>query len=264
MSKKLTVLKIFNAITFIMMVTVNALANIMPINNITTGEVSDSYPNLFAPAPITFAIWGVIYLLLALFVLYSLGLFKGKKGYSTEAIGRIKLCFIISSVANSVWIFAWHNKMISLTLIMMAIIFVTLMLTYIRIGSGELTAKEKVFVKLPFSVYFGWITIASIANITTYLVSIGWNGFNAPEQMWMIIVVAAGLLICGTTTVLKKDVAYGLVILWAYTGILIKHLSKNGFAGEYTGVIIAVSISLLLLAAGTILAAVKQMKKPKT
>ena len=248
---------------FAVMVTINALANILPINNISTGEVSDSYPNLFAPAPITFAIWGVIYLLLALFVLYSFGLFKGKKGYSSEAIKRIKYCFIISSVANSAWIFAWHNQMIGLTVILMAVIFVTLLLAYIRIGSEKLTMKEKAFVKLPFSVYFGWITIAAIANITTYLVSIGWNGFNIAEPVWMIMIAVVGLLIGGGTTIIKKDVAYGLVIIWAYAGILIKHLSQSGFAGEYTGVIITVSVSQVIMAAGVVLAAAKQIKQAK-
>ena len=80
--KKLNTIKIINMVTFLAMVTVNALANILPINGVGTGEVSDFYANLFAPAGITFSIWGVIYLLLALFVLYSFGAFKGKKGYS--------------------------------------------------------------------------------------------------------------------------------------------------------------------------------------
>ena len=257
---KFVALKTINALTFIGMLTVNALANILPINNIGTGNVSDSYPNLFAPAAITFSIWGVIYLLLALFVLYSFGVFKGKSGYSDESVKRIKLCFAISSIANTAWIFAWHYQKIGISLLLMLVIFVTLMFTYLRIRKDELTKKEKLFVSVPFSVYFGWITIATIANVVTYLVSIGWNGFNIAQPIWMISIVIIGLMISGATILKNKDVAYGLVIVWAYTGILIKHLSEKAFNGEYTGVIITVSVSLVLLVVTTVLAGLKKIK----
>lgn len=256
----LKAIKIINAVTFLGMITVNALANILPINGIGTGDVSDAYPNLFAPAAITFSIWGVIYLLLALFVLYSFGVFKGKSGYSDDSIGRIKLCFAVSSIANTAWIFAWHYKKIGLALILMLIIFITLMFTYIRIRKDQLTSKEKIFVSIPFSVYFGWITIASIANIVTYLVSIGWNGFGIAEPAWMIIVVIVGLIIGGATAIKNMDIPYGLVIIWAYAGILIKHLSTSGFDAEYTGVIITVSVSIAILFISVIALLIKRIK----
>lgn len=257
--KKLNTIKIINMVTFLAMVTVNALANILPINGVGTGEVSDFYANLFAPAGITFAIWGVIYLLLALFVLYSFGAFKGKKGYSNEAIKRIKLCFALSSVANTAWIFAWHYKKIGITLILMLVIFITLMLTYLRIRKEELTKKEQAFVSVPFSVYFGWITIATIANAVTYLVSIGWRGFGVGENIWMIVIVIVGLLLGAATVLKNKDIAYGLVIIWAYAGILIKHLS-TAFNAEYTGVIITVSISIAVMIIAVLNVLLKKVK----
>lgn len=255
--QKFMVLKVINAVTFIGMVTVNALANILPINGIGTGDVSDTFPNLFAPAAITFSIWGVIYLLLALFLLYSFGVFKG----SDESIKRINLCFALSSIANTAWIFAWHYKKIGVALILMVVIFTTLMLTYIRIRKETLTKKEKIFVSVPFNVYFGWITIATIANVVAYLVSINWNGFTINEPIWMIAIVVVGLLIAGATILKNKDIAYGLVIIWAYAGILIKHVSSAGFNSEYLGVIITVSVSIILLVASTILTGIKKTKE---
>ena len=81
---KAKILIIFNTITFILMVTVNALANLLPLNGLTTGEVSDSYPNLFAPAALTFSIWGVIYTGLTACILYQVGVFKGKNGINRD------------------------------------------------------------------------------------------------------------------------------------------------------------------------------------
>ena len=258
--KNLKILTILNAIAFVIMVTVNALSSILHINGVLPEEVSDTYANLFAPAGITFTIWGAIYLALLLFVLYGLGLFKGKKGFSLESVKRIKYCFVISSVANAAWIFAWHNFKIGISLVLMLVIFVSLLLTFLRINKGELSNKEKLFVRIPFSLYFGWITIATIANVTTYLVSAGWNGFNLAESTWMIIIAIIGLLITGATILKFKNVAYGLVAIWAYSGILIKHLSESAFNGEYTGVIITVSVSLALLVVSTVLAGFKKTK----
>ncbi|APC40187.1 lantibiotic ABC transporter permease [Clostridium estertheticum] len=239
------ILKIFTVLSFVLMVTVNALANILPINGITTGGVSDSYPNLFAPAGVTFAIWGIIYILLAGFVIYQLGLFKGS---DTNAIVKlIDGYFIISSLTNATWIFSWQYKVIPLSMILMIVILVCLIKINDKINSIELTSKEKLFVKLPFSVYFGWITVATIANATTLLVSLGWNGWGLSEQIWTIIILLVGLVIGMATTLKNKDIPYGIVIFWAYLGILIKHVSSSGFAGEYYGIITTLIISLVII-----------------
>ncbi|MBU3161462.1 tryptophan-rich sensory protein [Clostridium frigoris] len=243
--REVKVLKTFTVLSFILMITVNALANILPINGITSGGVSDSYPNLFAPAGATFAIWGLIYLLLAGFVVYQLGLFKG-----TDNKALVKLIdgyFIISSLANATWIFSWQYKVIPLSMILIIILLVCLIKINGRINSLELTKKEKLFVKLPFSVYFGWLTVATIANATTLLVSLGWNGWGLSQPVWTIIILLVGLIIGMTTTIKNKDIPYGIVIFWAYLGILNKHVSSNGFAGQYHGIITTLIISLVII-----------------
>ncbi len=250
-SVKSKTLNIITAVTFVTMVVVNALANTLPIAGKQTGEVSDSYPNLFAPAAITFAIWGVIYLLLALHTLYQLGVFQGKEPVNQALLRKVDVLFSISSIANTAWIFFWHYDLIELSLAMMLVILLCLILIRLAIHKENLTSREKLFIQIPFSVYFGWITVATIANVTTLLVDLDWNGFGISEPLWTILILLVGTLIGGGTALRFQDTAYGLVLVWAYTGILIKHVSPNIFDGEYLGVIVTVSVCLVLLVAAT-------------
>lgn len=233
--------------TFLLMVTVNALANILPINGQGTGQVSDFYPNLFAPAGITFIIWGLIYLLLAGFTLYVLGLFRDSNA-KAELLNKIGILFSVSSLANALWIFSWHYHHIGLSVLLMIVILVCLIIINRNMRGEILTTKEKLIIRLPFSVYFGWITVATIANITTFLVSINWNGFGISEMIWAIIIIIVGMMIGLATMIKNRDIAYGIVLIWAYIGILIKHTSQDGFSGQYPAIIITVIICILLFA----------------
>lgn len=242
------ILKLVTALTFIAMITVNALANILPINGIGTGAVSDSYPNLFAPTGLTFAIWGLIYLLLFIFTIYLLGLFQGDKStIKTDLLHKIGFAFSISSIANSIWIFSWHYGIIPLSMLLMVIILACLIFIMQSIKKESLSVREKFFIRLPFSVYFGWITVATIANATALLVDMDWKGFGVSEPVWMIIILAIGTLIGVVTTIRNRDIAYGLVIVWAYFGIWLKHTAANGFAEKYPEVIFAVIAGMVLL-----------------
>ena len=253
-------LRIGNLIAFIAVIVVNMLAVFLPINGVQPQDISDTYANLFAPAGITFSIWSVIYVLLALFALYQLGVFKGKTGYSLDAVLRIGPFFILSSIANIAWIFAWHYDIIPLSLGLMLVILVTLIVSYLRIRKEPLSAKEKWLVLLPFSVYFGWITIATIANVTVLMVSMGVDAFSASAVIWTNIILIAGLVI-GASVVFKfKDIAYGIVLAWAYLGILIKHVSNEPFAGQYPSVITTL---IILLIAGIIVIVIAGLQKKK-
>lgn len=248
---KFKVVKAIAAVTFLGMIGVNAMANILPINGVNTGQVSDSFQNLFAPAGLTFAIWGVIYLLLASYTIYQSGFFYNAKSYRMDPLlGKIGVLFSISSVANMAWIFSWQYFLIPLSMLFMAIILVCLIFINKLIIREKLSAREVFFIRIPFSVYFGWITVAAIANVTVLLVSVGWNGFNITENMWTIIILLVGTCI-GTLTMLKnKDIAYGLVLIWAYAGILIKHTSSGGFSSQYPAIITTVWICLGIFLVG--------------
>lgn len=252
-------LKLFVVITFIIMVTVNALSALLPINGITPGEVSDSYPNLFAPAGITFSIWSLIYLLLAAYTLYQLCLFRGKEKKINESLlHKTGIVFSISSLVNAAWIFSWHYRIIPLSMVLMVCLLICLIDITAIINAQSLSPREKLLIRLPFSVYFGWITVATIANATALLVSLGWNGFGIPESVWAIIILAVGALI-GTATLLRfRNIAYGLVLVWAYTGILIKHTTASGFGGQYPGVIFTASICMALFALTIIYTLIKK------
>jgi hypothetical protein len=240
---KILVIKILAAVAYIAMVAVNFLANGLPINNRSTGEISDAYPNLFAPAGLAFSIWGLIYLLLGGYVVYQ---FTKSGQQKEELLKKVNLFFIATSIANISWIFSWHYDFIGLSVLIMAGLLVLLVKIADILRAEQLTKQEKLFIRTPFSIYFGWITVAAIANITVFLVSIGWNGFGIADQIWTSIILLAGALIGILRMRKDKNIAYGLVLIWAYLGILLKHLSAQGFDGQYPIVIAAVIVCLVL------------------
>ena len=237
------IIKILTAAAYIAMVTVNFLANALPINNRGTGAISNAYPNLFAPAGITFSIWGLIYLLLAGYTVY---LFVKKNKKTEELIKKINPLFIATSLANISWIFAWHYDYIWLSLIIMAVLLVLLIRIADILRTEKYTSLEKLLILTPFSIYFGWITVAAIANTTVFLVSIGWNGFGIADFIWTSIILLVGALIGILRMRKDKNIPYGLVLIWAYLGILYKHMSDGGFGGQYPSVIITVIACLIL------------------
>lgn len=234
-------------ITFVMMISVNVLANVIPINGVSTGRVSDSYPNLFAPAGVTFTIWGLIYLLLTLHTLYQIGFFRGAKAYFNDTqLQKIAIAFSISSLVNSVWIFSWHYKVIPLSMILMILLLICLIYIIKIINEQSLTLKEHILINLPFSVYFGWITVATIANVTTFFVSIGWKGLGLQDSTWTVIMLAIGSLIGVLTAVRFNDIAYIFVFIWAYIGILIKNMGTLGFLGQYQDIMFTVIFCIII------------------
>jgi len=233
-------LKISTLVSYVIMVTVNALAILLPIAGKQTGEVSDSYPNLFAPAGYAFSIWGLIYILLGIYVVYQLWRKKD------EVAARVNRLFIANAILNAIWIFAWHYDVIWLSVIIMAGLLITLIKIADILRTNKLTNKEGWFMRLPFSVYFGWITVATIANVTVFLVSIGWNGFGLSESFWTIVILLVGALIASWRTLKDRAIAYGLVPVWAYGAILYKHLAASGFNGKYPAVIGTVILCLLI------------------
>ena len=213
-----------NLAGFIAVIVLNGLANALPINNRTTGELSDLYPNLFVPAGFTFSIWGVIYLLLLIFVVYQL--VQAFRNPHVEFISKIGPWFLVSCIANASWIVAWHYEQVFVSLLIMLVILASLLMMYLRlqIGKSEADNKEKYLVHFPMSIYLGWISVATIANVTTLAVNNDWGAWGISEPVWTIIVliVAAGLAMGMIFT--RNDVFYPLVTLWAFWGILSKRM----------------------------------------
>jgi len=248
---RLLTLSILNLIGFLGTIVVNGLANALPLNNKTTGELSDQYPNLFVPAGLTFSIWGVIYILLAIFVIYGLIISIKNNTQKTAFIENIGILFFVSSLANIGWIFAWHYEILPLSLVLMLVILGSLITIYLRlrIGKSDSTLSERYMVYLPFSIYLGWITIATIANITALLVDINWNTFGLGEQFWAVAVIIVGIAIALSVLFTRKDIFYCLVVDWALLGILLKRLADST---PVQSVIIISIIGMVLISTGII------------
>ncbi|MFX1430360.1 MAG: hypothetical protein ACFFCY_09375 [Promethearchaeota archaeon] len=247
-------LQIFNLIGFIATVIINFLAVLLPIGGNTTQELSDAIPNLFVPAGITFSIWTFIYIFLGLFSIYQLRDIFKKDKIEMKFLDNIGYFFIIGSVANIIWIIVWHYQLVPLSLVFMIILLVSLLLIYIKldIGRSEVSKMEKVAVHIPFSIYLGWITVATIANVTAVLVVLGVPGFGPLAEIWTILVIAVAVLITFAMLLIRKDYAYSLVIIWALLGIFIKQTASN--------LIVAITalISAILIIVGIIYIIIRQ------
>ena len=244
-------IKVVVLLTYLAMIATNVLANALPLNGRRTGDVSDAYPSLFTPAGVTFSVWGVIYLLLGAHVLYQLGLFRDgpDTAEQTALLNRVGMLFAVSSLANTAWVFAWHYDHIPLSAVLIVVILVCLALISTTLRRANLSGRRRWFIGVPFSVYFGWTTVAVVANITVLLVSLNWDGFGLAESTWAVIIVGVAMAIGTVTMVRNRDVAYGLVLIWAFVGILIRQTSADGFAGRYPTIIAAVIASLVIYVA---------------
>lgn len=231
-------LRWINTLAFLSMIIINALANLLPIGHGNTGSISANYPNLFTPAPITFSIWGLIYLLMAFFILYQWGLLGAKEsaGYDVKDIG---LWFLISCLFNIAWIFSWHYEKILLSTICMLCLLISLCIIVVSADAYSRNIFGDISVRIGFGVYLGWICAAAIANISVLLVSINWNGFGLSPVIWTLIAVAAGTLIGMLLTIYGHRYPATCALIWAYAGILNRHVSVGGYGGRYPAVIAA-------------------------
>lgn len=231
------------AIAFVAMLAANFAVSAFRINGTTTGEVSDSYPNLFAPIGITFAIWGLIYVLLAVYTIHQFGVWGDAKSKTTgKLLTRITPLYIVTSVINTAWVFVWQYEIIWLSLLLIISLLVCLIIINILISNEKLSRSERWLIKFPFNVYFGWITVATIANAVIWLVSIGWDGLGLDQQFWTVAILTVGALIGVTTALRINSVSYILVFAWAYFGILLKHISQDNFNSAYPSVVLCCAI----------------------
>jgi len=254
--KKLT-LQIGNLIGVIVTVIINVLATLGLINGIPTGAISDAYPNLFVPSGLTFSIWSIIYILLFVFAIYQAkDLFKKEKE-DLPFLDQISYLFFIASTANILWIFVWQYEIILASLVMMLILLVSLIVIYLRlnIGHADVSRNVKICVHLPFSVYLGWITVATIANVTAVLVSVSWNGFGFPPELWTILVIIVAGIITGAMLLIRKDIGYSIVIIWALLGIVIKRIS------DHMDIVLAALITAIAIALVILLVLIRNRKK---
>lgn len=241
-SKKRNPYKWLNAAGFILVVVINALANILPIGGRTTGEVSALYPVLITPAGYAFSIWSLIYILLAGYIILSF-LPSQRQRHMAERTG---IWFLISCVANAGWIILWQNLLIGWSVIVIIILLFSLIQMYLRTRRlPSPTAGETWFVDIPFRIYMGWVSVATLINITVWLSKIGWNGFELGDKTWAIILLIIGSLIALLVSYRYRDFITPLVFVWAYIAIGVKQ--SDILPVSYTAISLAALIFLFAL-----------------
>jgi hypothetical protein len=214
-------LLILNLVTLLATLAMNWLANALPLNGRTTGQISDAFSaNVFAPAGYVFAIWGIIYLGLIAFAAYQFT----PAGRLSPAVRRVGGWFALSNIANAVWIVLWHYEIFAATMAAIVVLLVSLCAIVARLGMprGAASLGDRWLVYLPFSVYLGWISVATIANASIFLLDLGWDGRPLSPPIWglLLLAVATGL---GAWMVLRRgDLAYVTVLVWAFVGIAVK------------------------------------------
>lgn len=222
---------------------VNFLANFLPIGGRTTGEVSSSYPSLFTPAGFTFSIWGLIYLLLITYAVYQLL----PRNSDRPIFDRINRHFVVNCAANSLWILCWHYELITLSLILMSAILISLIGIYRHILPDKIQGfRDRLFIRIPFSLYMGWITVATLANISVEQTVIGMDNWIMTKTVWVFVELAlAGAV--GTVMIIRyRDPIFGGVVAWAAYGITDKQVDTPEVAGAAAAVMILVLVILVI------------------
>lgn len=234
--------KWINTAAFILMICVNALAEILPIAGATTGEISSLYPSPLTPAPISFSIWGLIYLYLAIFIL-MLFLFPSANT-AAEALGP---WFLVSCIANIAWVLTWHYRAMSAAMLFMVVLLVSLIQIEGRLRNMQNTARQRWLIRAPFGLYYGWITVAAIANASVWLLSLGFTGWGLPSQLWQTLVLIVGGAILCIGVWVNRDIPYGLAGLWGYIGIMLRQLAPETAGSRFTWSLAAIIISCAMI-----------------
>ena len=242
---KNTLRQVVVSLSVLITIVINILADALPINRLNTAAISDKFKVYFVPAGYVFAIWGIIYIGLIAYAVYQ-ALPAQRANPRLQATGW---WVVLGGLANCAWIFLWHYEQFIGTLCAMLILLATLIVVYLGLGAGQtqVSSGETWAVRLPFSIYLGWITVATVANASDVLDTLHPLGFSSLAATWMVVILGAVLIIAGLMNFLRRDVAYAAVILWALAGIAVKFPQ----AGIVT---IAIWIAFSLVAASLIAA----------
>ena len=214
-------LSIANVVITLATITINALANILPINGQNTGEISDRFSIYFVPAGYVFSIWGLIYLGLVAFAIYQA--LPGQR--DNPHVRRIGWAYTVSGLANIAWIFLWHYERFVLTLPAMLVLLAALVFIFVRLWTvrGQLLPADRGAILLPFSIYLGWISVATVANVTQVLYFLNWGGWGISPEAWAVVMLVIAAAIALVMSWRHAAIAYNAVFVWAYIGIAVKH-----------------------------------------
>lgn len=237
-------LPLVNIFATLIALTVNVLASALPLNGKNTGAISDQFKVLFVPAGYVFAIWGVIYIGWIAFLVYQ-ALPSQRDNARLQRIGWL---YALSGVLNAGWLFTWHYELFSLSVVVMLALLLTLVTIYLRLDNGrvQVSTAEKWCVNIPFSVYLGWISVATIANITDLLYYWRWDGWGIAPELWAVIMLVVATALGLAMTLMRGDVAFLLVLVWSFIGIAIKQAATPIVANTAWVMVLLVALMIPL------------------
>lgn len=261
---KTKILALFNLLAFIFHLTVSTLVQMGMFSDSNMAAMSAKYDTVFTPAGITFSIWGLIYLALIVFCLHHLILAftKTSANYTNLITNKLGILFIVNNIATGFWLLAFLNEYLLFSVVLMIIQLITLIVIHIRLNASSIepSITSQIQTHFPLSIYFGWISIATIANISAYLKSINWTG-GLSESLWVIILIAVATLLALFMILVRKNITFGLVVLWALYGIVLKRQQINPI--EFEAVIRSAFGAFILIFIGLIIRLTKIIKPAK-
>lgn len=207
-------------------------SNARLFSDATVGEVAEKYDSLFAPAGITFSIWGVIYTTLLAFSIYHL-FCAWKKSQEHPANGdtiKIGWWFVMNNLATIAWLLCWTRELIGLSLLLLLVQLFTLVMITTRLGIYDPSREfaSKIFTQMPFGIYSGWIIVATISNLASWLGTLEWNWWNVSPVVWTQCMIGLAAFVAIFLMVRKRNVFIGLVVVWAFYGINLKRRMAGG------------------------------------
>ncbi len=233
-----------NILATMLALVINVLASALPLNGKNTGAISDQFKVLFVPAGYVFAIWGVIYIGWIAFSIYQ----ALPSPRANARLQRVGWLYALSGVLNAGWLFTWHYELFPLSVVVMLALLVTLIAIYLRLHNGrvQVSTIEKWCVNIPFSVYLGWISVATIANITDLLYYWRWDGWGIAPELWAVIMLVVATALALAMSLMRGDVAFLLVMVWSFVGIAIKQSATPLVANAAWAMVVLIALMIPL------------------
>lgn len=207
-----------NIMGFSIVLIINSLSQTLPFNNQTSADIANRYQNYFLPANYVFGIWGLIYVGLIAFAVFQ----ALPSQRENPRLKRMSPWFLVSCAANCIWLFLFHYNQFALSTVAMGVLIASLIIVHrqLRAGNSAIGNGERWCVRVPFSIYLGWITVATVANVAYVFKAAGWDGAGISEQTWGILILVVAGSIAGIFAYLNRDIAYAAVIVWSFVGII--------------------------------------------
>ena len=224
---------------YVIVLVVNYLSNALPLNGKTTGELSDLYNSMITPAGVAFSIWGFIYLLLLIFLVQVWINYSSKTSNFKDEYRGLLPFFIINAVFNITWLLAWHYELIYLSFGIMLGLLISLVYIYRFV-------KNKNLWLLPWSVYLGWISVATIVNASVVLIQIDFSILSSNQELFTALMAFIALCL-GSIFMFKEDnIVYPLVLSWAIYWIAHENRRIEWLYYYLFGLVLILLMSILL------------------